>query len=103
MKDHSSTEFVQMANLLRTNPKAKRFYESEPLAIMLFGYATEGIKSLSGNKKPDRILSAPKVPGSPSRATPTSSKRKTATSKLLEKVAQTGDPADAASYIESIL
>jgi YD repeat-containing protein len=103
MKDKASPEFREMAALLQTNPKAKKFYETEPLAIMLFGYATEGVKSLGRKAKPDQVKPAPKVPGSPSRATPTSSKRKTLKSKLLERAAETGDPEDAASYIESLL
>lgn len=105
LNDKSSTEFSQMAAFLQTNPRAKKFYDSDPMAVMLFGYATEGIKSLAKNQPKESVpATAPKVPGSPTRATPTSRKSaKNSQKALLEKVAESGDASDAASYIEQML
>ena len=103
MKDETSSEFREMLGVIGQSPKAKKFYESEPYAIMLFGYAVEGFKS-KAKKQPSTPPSAPKVPGSPSRAAPVSSKRTSAKSdKLFQRVAETGDQSDAESYILSKL
>ena len=105
MNDTNSTEFAQMATFLRTNPRAKKFFDSDPQAVMLFGFATEGIKSFAKNQPKESVpATAPKVPGSPTRATPTSRKSaKNSQKALLEKVAESGDASDAASYIEQML
>lgn len=106
MQDNGSQEYVEMAGILQNNKFAKRFYESDPNAVLLFGYAVEGWKSHHKPKK-----GKAKVEQAPT-SIPTSSRTKRATKNTssnakagkLKKMALTsGNHSDVRSYLESIL
>ena len=102
MKDRSSPEYMEMASVIGRYPKAKKFYESEPEAIMFFGMAVEGFKTMEKNAKTETPNPDSPVPSTPTTSAP---KRKKPNTKkeLLSKVSASGSHEDAANYIESLL
>ena len=109
MQDNGTSEFVEMAGILANNPRAKKFYESDPNAALFFGYAVEGYKSVHAKerkgKKVNPVAQAPT-------SVPTSTRAKRATkntsgaakqSKLKKQALSSGDQHDVRSYLESII
>ena len=110
MSDNGRQEFVEMAGILQNNPRAKRFYESDPNASLFFGYAVEGYKSVHAEeakkaKKVKPVEQAPSVPTAPSRSKRASKNTSGAAkqSKLRKQAMLSGDSHDVRSYLESIL
>jgi len=107
--DNGTQEYVEMAGILANNPRAKKFYDSDPHAALLFGYAIEGYKSVhASNGKQEKgkaVEQAPSAPTAPPRqkraAKKTSSTVKQ--SRLRKQAMQSGDTHDVRSYLESIL
>tara|TARA_Y100000310_G_scaffold331359_1_gene404776 strand:- start:309 stop:1310 length:1002 start_codon:yes stop_codon:yes gene_type:complete len=110
MADNGSSEFREMMGILSNNPRAKKFYETDPNAALLFGYAMEGWKSehAKEQQKGKTVKTVEQAPTS----VPTSTRAKRATkntsgaakkSKLHKQALQSGDVHDVRSYLESIL
>ena len=105
MNDSNSPESIDVAAMLRESPRLKKFYDSDPFAPILLGYAQEGFRSRLSQERNAVKKKIPKAPTSPSssRAAPVSRKPKEDNSDLLNKAVSTGSPEDAEAYIESIL
>ena len=110
MQDNGTSEFVEMAGILANNPRAKKFYESDPNAALFFGYAVEGYKAVhaANKKKGKKVKPVESAPTS----VPTSTRAKRATkntsgaarqSKLKKQALTSGDQHDVRSYLESII
>ena len=110
MADNGSSEFRELMGILSNNPRAKKFYETDPHAALLFGYAMEGWKSehAKEQKKGKKSKTVEQAPTS----VPTSTRTKRATkntsgatkkSKRYKQALQTGSQQDVRSYLESIL
>ena len=111
MGDNGSAEFVEMASVLSNNARAKKFYESDPQAVMLFGYAVEGYKAVhaaqakAAKKTAKPVEQAPMLPTTPSRSKRASKNTSGAArqSKLKKQAMLSGEAHDVRSYLESIL
>lgn len=105
MKDQSSPEMQEVQRVLGQNNFIKEYYEKDPYSVLTVAYAIEGIKAVNAQKaqKPSKQTIAQKLPSVPSRATPSSVKKKTSSKKSLLSKATSGSIEDASSYIESLL
>tara|TARA_E500000331_G_scaffold263330_1_gene254320 strand:- start:636 stop:1577 length:942 start_codon:yes stop_codon:yes gene_type:complete len=106
MNDPESKESLDVQQVLAASDHMKKYYENDPFAPLLIGYAVEGFqaKAAQAQKAKAPPKAAPSTPNSP-RAAPVSRKKssKDANAKLLQEALSTGDVTDAASYLESIL
>ena len=110
MTDNGTEEFVEMAGILANNPRAKKFYETDPNAALFFGYAVEGYKSVHADekkkaKKVGPVEQAPSVPTAPPRQKRATKNTSGAAkqSKLKKQAMQSGNNQDVRSYLESII
>ena len=106
MNDPESRESLDIQQVLAASKHMKKYYENDPFAPLLMGYAMEGFnaKAAQANVVKAPPKAAPSTPNSP-RAAPVSRKKssKDANAKLLQEALSTGDLTDIASYIETEL
>ena len=110
MTDNGTEEFVEMAGILANNPRAKKFYETDPNAALFFGYAVEGYKTVHADekkkaKKVSPVEQAPSVPTAPPRQKRATKNTSGAAkqSKLKKQAMLTGNNHDLRTYLESII
>jgi hypothetical protein len=108
MKDPASIENTELKSVLDQNQYLKDYYDKDPLSSIMVGYAIEGVKAVNARlaaKKKTATQAAPKVPSAPTRAKPkaVNTKKNDNRKELLKKAQFSGDIADAASYIESLI